>query len=550
MDSTEHDYVVVGGGSSGCVLAGELAADRDTRVLVLELGDRAEDHPETLAADGYKKAFINPRLMFERFTVPQPGCAEHRLFAGTGRVVGGSGAINAMVYTRGAAFDFAAWGVDGWRWDDLRPTFEAVERTLRVQRVGPTEFCEAAIAGAEEAGFRRKEDLNDGELAGFLGYEWMNLDVERNERRNGYVAFLRPRLQQGNVTLETGARARRVLFDDAHRAVGVEWDDAAGRHHVARARREVILCAGALETPRLLMLSGVGDAAQLRRHGIEVVADVPAVGENLHDHPNVQVFSLGKKESDSHWAQLYGFHRAHPGGPLAPGEADTCYVFYSARTSFREGMMRLLPGMVLPPSLYRRGWPVRAMRGGIAGLFRVPGVQSFVNRIWGVVVILGKPASRGSVRLASADPHDDALVDPAYFSVESDLETMVHGVKLARRIAASASLRAWGARELMPGPLAQSDEAIGRWVRKNAMTTYHFAGTCRMTTTGREREAVVDARLRVRGVSGLRVADASVVPWTPVSAMNAPSMLVGARAAALIAEEQAHAGGRAREAAR
>jgi choline dehydrogenase len=534
-----HDYVVVGGGSAGCVLAGELAgADPLARILVLELGDRAEDHPETLAADGYKKAFINPRLMFDRFTVPQRGCADHRLFAGTGRVVGGSGAVNAMVYTRGAAFDFAAWGVDGWRWDDVVPHFERIEKTLRVRRVGPTDFCEAAIAGAEEAGFRRKEDLNDGDLGGYLGYEWMNLDVERNERRNGYVAFLRPRLGQGNVRLETGARVRRVLFDERRRAIGVEYD-RDGRRHIARARREVVLCAGALETPRILLLSGVGDAAQLRRHGIDVVAEVPAVGENLHDHPNVQVFSLGKKESDSHWAQLYGFHRAHPDGPLAPGEADTCYVFYSARTSFREGMIRLVPGMVLPPSLYRLGWPVRAIRGGIETLFRVPGVQPFVNRIWGVVVILGKPASRGSVRLASANPDDDALVDPAYFSVESDLETMVHGVKLARRIAASRSLRAWGARELMPGPLARSDEAIATWIRKNAMTTYHFAGTCRMTTTGQERTAVVDRRLRVRGVSGLRVADASVVPWTPVSAMNAPSMLVGARAAAMLVEDRA-----------
>lgn len=509
-----YDYVVVGGGSAGCIAAAEIA-DRGHRVLLLEHGDRAEDNPETLRADGYKDAFINDRLMWERFTVPQPGLGGRRIYVGSGRGMGGSGSVNAMVYTRGAVEDFDEMG-DGWRWRDVVPHFEALEHKLGIHRRAPTAWTEACIAAAEEVGFRRKEDLNDGDLSGVLGYEWMSYRGE--ERRSAYVAFIQGR-ERDNLTVRTGAAARRVIFDGERRATGVVYRHD-GAERLATARREVVLCAGALETPRLLMLSGLGPGHELRRHGIEVLLDQPAIGDGLHDHPNVQLFFAGERTVDCQYPQLYGFH-----GPC-------CYVFYPARSSFREGMIKLLPGIALPERLYRMAPLPALMRRGIRAAFSSGALQRFVARMYGIVVILGKPKSRGSLRLASADPDDAALIDPGYFSDPADLSAMLDGVVRARRIATARPLAGWGNRELIPGRRANA----ARFIRQNAMTTYHYAGSCRF---GGE-PAPLTPTLSLRGVRGLRVADASAIPFTPISAMNAPSMLVGYRLAQFIAEGGGH----------
>lgn len=527
------DYVIIGGGSAGCILAAELSADPENRVLLLEAGDPVDRNPETLDAEGYKDTFVNPRLLFNRHSTAQVGCRGRSIFVGTGRGLGGSGSVNAMVYLRGSRADFDGWGVPGWGWDDVRPAFEAIEEVLDVHRRPPTDFTETAIYAAEQAGMRRGEDLNDGELRGRLGYEWMNYAGDR--RRSSYVAFLAPHLLRTNLVVETGARARRVIVSEG-RASGVEYELAGGTIHRVRAGREVILCAGALETPRLLLLSGIGPAAALDRHGLPVVHDLPGVGEGLRDHPNVTLFFRGDRAVDCHYPQLYGFDQVGRGIGLAPDQADTCFVFYPARSSLREAMIRLLPAMVLPPRLRDGRLTPSLLRGGVKAAFRSARVRRFVAQVYGITVILGRPQSRGSVRLASADPLAPALVDPGYLTDSEDLETMVRGVEYARRIAGAEPLRRWGSRELMPGRRCRSQRSIRAFVRKNAMTTYHFASSCRMGSDG---GAVVDERLRVRGVRGLRIADASVMPEIPVSALNAPSMMIAYRAAGFVREERA-----------
>jgi choline dehydrogenase len=296
--------------------------------------------------------------------------------------------------------------------------------------------------------------------------------------------------------------------------------------------REAVLCAGAVESAKLLLLSGVGPAAQLRRHGVEVALDRPAVGRNFQDHPNVALFYRGRREVDAKYPQLYGFHRAKVDSSLPPGQPDTCYVFYPAKSSLREMMMRMLPTLVLPAKLRERESLTGGIRGAISLTFERELVRRFVARLYGMIVILGKPRSRGSVELGGPRAEDPARIDPAYFSAPEDLDAMVEGVRLARRITGAPALRrGWGARELFPGRAVASQRLLEGFVRANAMTTYHFAGTCAL---GIDERSVVDPQLRVRGIAGLRVADASVIPVVPVSALNGPSMLVGYRAASIL----------------
>ena len=528
MHQSEFDTIVVGGGSSGCIVAARLASESDARVLLLEFGDRGEQHPETLIVDGYKDAFINDRVMWPKFTTPQPGCLNKSMFVGSGRGLGGSGAINAMVYLRSSVADFNDWAVPSWRWSEVVGDYEAMERVLDPHRREPTGFTEACIDAAEHAGFRRKADLNDGDLDNVLGYEWMN--YRGDQRRSSYVAFLQPALDRPNLRVETGTQVRRVLFDGDRKVQGVEYE----QHGVVRratAKREVVLCAGAVETTKLMLLSGIGPATQLRRHGIATVLDQPQVGENFQDHPNITLFYQGRREMDARYPQLYGFARANAQTDLRPGQPDTCYVFYPARSSLREMMMRILPTLVLPASLRERSPLPEGISRAVALAFRNQMMRRFVARLYGTVVILGKPKSRGTVKLGGPRASDPALIDPTYFKDPEDLQTLVEGVKLARRVTDAPALQSWGARELFPGRWASSSKLLEGFIRANAMTTYHFAGTCSM---GTDERSVVDEQLRVRGVEGLRIADASVMPAVPVSALNAPSMLIGYRAAGLL----------------
>ncbi len=525
------DYVVVGGGSAGCIAAAKLAEDPALKVLMLEAGPAAEDHPETLSADGYKYAFANDAVMWERFTVPQRHCGDQRVFAGTGSVLGGSGSVNGMVYTRGAVQDYAEWP-EGWRWDDVVPDFEQIEAVLRPRPRPPTRWAEACISAAVACGFERRENLNDGMLSNVVGYETMAYEGDR--RRSSYVGFIKDAPPRPNLVISPKSKLHRIVFDEHKRAVAVEYEKD-GVHVRADVDREVVLAAGALETPKLLMLSGIGPAQTLRACGIPCVHEAPSIGQNLHDHPNVPLFFVSRGHVDCQYPQLYSFYRTRPSADLPPGQSDTCYVFWPAPSAMKQAMQRMLPGKVLPPGLY--DGPLKsAIRGSLDIAFGVPGVSTIVDHLYGIVVILGKPKSRGSVRLGGADPRTPAVVDPNYFGDAGDMQTMVDGIRLARKLSKSGGLGAWRSQELMPGVWNQKDDALAKWVGGNAITTYHFAGTARMGTSA---SAPVDTRLRLKGVTGVRVADASAVPFTPVSAMNAPSMLVGLRAARFIREERA-----------
>lgn len=540
MQPTEqYDYVVVGGGSAGCIAAARLAEANIGSVLLLEAGDPAEHNPETLSADGFVQAFANDNVMLDRLSAAQPRCANRHVYVGTGTGMGGSGAVNGMVYTRGDKKDFDQWP-KGWRWKEVAPVFDRIEEILRVKPRAGSEFTVTCVDASVQAGLVRKDLLNDGDLCGHIGYQLMNYDG--NKRRNSYVSFLQDK-QLPNLRIITNARVQRILFDEKQTAVAVEFKSPGGIRKVG-IQQEIILCAGALETPKLLMLSGVGPKNQARQFNIPVVADVPSIGRNLQDHPNVCVFYRGKRVPDSFYPQVYGFDRMNPALPLAEKQADTCFVFYSAAASIQQSMQRMVPAILLKPGAYAKRGLRNAVKQLVNALFLVPFSKRFVSRVYGIVVILGKPLSRGELTLASPDPSEPARVNPGYFLNSADMDTMVEGVLRAQKIAAQGAFARWGNTALSAAARTQDRAAIRQWIKGAVMTTFHFAGTCRM---GTQPADPVDTRLRVKALANVRVADASVMPEIPVSALNAPSMMIGWRAADFIVAERSQTTAPARE---
>jgi choline dehydrogenase len=525
MSGKPYDFVVVGAGSAGCILAARLAQARIGTVLLLEAGQPATNHPEVLSAEGFKHAFANDALMHHRMTVAQAGAGQRHLYAGTGRVMGGSGSVNGMVYTRGDRRDYDNWPKD-WHWDDVSPAFAAVEAVIGVRPRPATVFAQAFIKAACEAGFRRKDGLNDGELGGFVGCNDMN--YAGDERRSSYRAWLHAGTPP-NLDIRTDAVAEQLVFDDGHKAIAVNYR-SNGQKLSVEVRREVILCAGALETPKLLMLSGVGPPDQLQATGIPLVQASAGIGQHLQDHPNVCLFYQARQKVDFNYPQVYGFDAARraPDDDSTP-PPDSCFVCYAAPASLKQSMLRMLPILALPGLLYRIA-PLRGLLRGLIHLaFALPPVRHFVGRLFGIVVILGKPASRGQVRLVSSNPAVAADINPAYYTDPRDRDTMLCAVGKARLIAQQPALA--GARPLSEGAKTFCRQRLWNWVSTATMTTFHFAGSCRM---GTDDASPVDTQLRVKGLANVRVADASVMPEIPVSALNAPSMMIGYRAADFI----------------
>jgi choline dehydrogenase len=521
-----YDYIIVGAGSAGCVLANRLSADPSRRVLLLEAGGR-DWHPFIHMPAGIAKLVGKKGVNWDYTTEPEPHLGNRRLWWPRGKVLGGSSSINAMCYIRGHRADYDEWaamGATGWDWDAVLPYFKRAEHNERGGDAfhgtgGPLNvddlrhhnpLSDVFLAASGEAGFAANDDFNGARQDGFGYYQVTQKDGARCSTAAGYLAPVRDR---PNLTVLTGALTRRVLLDGT-RAAGVEYLHR-GAVQRAEATREVILCGGALNSPQVLMLSGIGPADELRRHGIAVAVDAPEVGRNLHDHLDACTIHRCTRDvtydhtNDLAVAWEYYLHRrgigtsnvAESGGfvrsDLAPDERPDIQFHFVPAMLEDHGRQRL-PG---------HGYTLHACAL--------------------------RPLSRGRVALASADPaakvriHANYLGDPQGF----DLRVLIEAVRLSRRILQQPAFRDWQAGEIFPGEDARDDAALADFVRRKAETIYHPVGTCRM---GADARAVVDPQLRVNGVAALRVVDASVMPRLIGGNTNAPTVMIAERAGDLV----------------
>jgi choline dehydrogenase-like flavoprotein len=527
-----YDYIIVGAGSAGCLLANRLTADRRTRVLLLEAGGH-DDWIWLHIPIGYIFSIMSPRADWCYRTEPEPALAGRSIPYPRGKVVGGSSAINGMIYMRGAAADFDQWrqlGLPGWGWDDVLPYFKAHEDfcggadavhgaggELRVDppRVG-WPVLDAVRRAAIEAGIRPTPDFNRGEIEG-VGP--LHVNQRRGVRFQSAKAFLRPALARPNLTLETGVLAERIRLEGG-RAVGVEYS-SKGRRLAAGARAEVILAAGSIGSPQLLMLSGIGPGAHLSRHGIEVLADRPGVGSNLHDHLQVPLrFTVEGLTTLN--------ERYH-----SPVRRVLMAVEYAL---LRRGALTMAPSQL---GIFTRSSP-DAERADIAYVVvpytRTNTATQVPDREPGVTLSFYdcRPTSRGDVRLRSPDPAAPPAIRPNYLATGRDQAVAAGGIRVTRAIMRQPSMRRFNPREFSPGDTgADDDAALLAAAARVGNTVFHPVGTCKM---GRPTDpnAVVDERLRLVGIGGLRVIDASVMPEITSGNTNAPSMMIAEKGAAMI----------------
>lgn len=533
-----HDYVVVGGGTAGCVLANRLSADPGASVLLLEAGGK-DDYFWIDVPVGYLYTIGNPRTDWCYSIEPDPGLNGRTIGYARGRVLGGCSSINAMIYMRGQKSDYDHWaslGNRGWGWDDVLPVFRRSEDyqhgadechgaggELRVEeRRVSWEILDAWRDAAEECGIPKIAEFNRGDNFG-NAYFQMN---QRNGRRwSGTKAFLRPVMRRPNLTVRTDAQVRRVVVergDAGPRAAGVEL--LTGER--LPARREVILAAGAIGSPQILQLSGVGPGSLLRERGVEVVHDLPGVGENLHDHLQIRTIykvrntvTLNRRVNSLFGKAAMGLeYLLFKTGPLTmpPSQLGAFARSDPSRASAN------MEWHVQPLSLDKFGDP----------LHRFDAITPSVANL--------QPTSRGHVRIKDPDPRQAPAITLNYLSTDEDRRVAVAGLRFTRRIMAARALARFEPREWKPGPEVDGDEALARAAGDLGTTIFHPVGTCRM---GRDPLAVVDDRLAVRGVSGLRVIDASVMPRITSGNTNAPTVMIAEKGAEFVREDAAGGGG-------
>jgi len=529
------DYIIIGSGTAGATLAARLTEDSAARVLVLEGGGADRGFWLKLPV-GYYKSIYDSRVAHLYRGDPDPGIAGRRMDCPRGRVVGGSSSINGLIYIRGQHADFDDWaaqGADGWAFDDVLPHFRAFETydgapsqyrgthgplqvsDLRNDNLACSDWLEAARAH----GLPNNDDFNAEASHGVGSYQ---LTLRGRWRDSAATAFLHPALKRPNLTLQTGAHVTEILFDGP-RATGVQYV-SGGTTHKVHADCEVILCGGSVQSPQLLQLSGIGPADLLQSHGIKTRHDAPEVGENLQDHLQMRTIV----ELEDRGASLNDHIRnpislARMGlewllqsrGPLTVGAGQ---VGGAACTKYAEGGRPDLQLFVMPLSVDKPGTPLHRYSG-------------FTTSFWQC-----HPESRGSIHIANTDPFADPQIRTNYLATEKDQKVIVEGLRLVRELYNRPEFRHRWQREVVPGDQYQTDAEMLDAVRNMAGTVYHLVGTCRM---GSDAKAVVDPALRVNGVEGLRVVDASVMPKITSANTNAPTFMIAEKAAAMIRDDAA-----------
>jgi choline dehydrogenase len=530
-NSESFDYIIVGAGSAGCVLANRLTASGRHRVLLLEAGPSSM-HPWLHIPLGFGKLFSNRRFNWCYETEPQPECHNRKVIAPRGKVLGGSSSINGLIYIRGQAEDFNVWrqlGNIGWSFDDVLPYFRKAEDNERGSDQfhgtgGPlavSDLCdrhplaEAYVEAALQCGYPRNDDFN-GSIQEGAGYYQTTM---RNGVRSSTAAgYLKPARKRTNLKVVSEALATRILFD-GRRATAVQYLVGDDKYNV-RANAEVIVAGGAFNSPQLLQLSGLGPVSLLKSHGITVIADTPGVGDDLNDHISGRIMLRCKEPITLNDAvRTLGAKLTHGLHYLLTRRGYLAIPAVSAGCFFRAHPSSETPDSQCSISLFSAQ--------NIGGeLHPFPGVT-------GNCVLL-RPESRGYVRIKSADPREAPAINPNYLATLKDRETIVAGVAAMRRIFQAPALARHIAEEIEPGKQCNSDDELLDFIRRRGSTTYHPVGTCRM---GQDQKAVVDERLRVRGFAGLRVVDASIMPAVVSGNTNAAAIMIGEKGADMILEE-------------
>lgn len=528
-----YDYIIVGAGSAGCVLANRLTEDPAVKVLLLEAGSK-DTSPFIHMPAGVGQLIGGRAYNWGFDTAPEPHLNDRRLYWPRGKGLGGSSSINGMIYIRGHAQDYDRWrqlGNEGWSYEEVLPYFKrsmnqergedefhGVGGPLNVKDGGaPLETHRLFIEAGKQAGYPYNPDFNGAEQEGVGPYQLTKIGTQRCSAARGY---LDPVKHRSNLTIETEARLTRIVLD-GKRATGVEYN-RKGKVKQVTANREVLLCAGAVQSPQLLQLSGIGNEADLGDVGIECLHELPGVGRNLQDHLDVVVQYHVTDPSKSldgtikMWKLPFIFlqYLMFKGGPGTDNPLEA------------GGFVKSNPDMEVP-DLQLHFIPVFMLDHGRQ---RGPGPGMCMH------VCQLRPESRGTVTLASSDPFDDPVISANYLAEESDLKALTEGVRIARRIFQADAFKAFLGEEYEDSRGAETDDEIADFIRRTAETIYHPVGTCKM---GHDDMAVVDARLRVRGIEQLRVVDASVMPTLVGGNTNAPTIMVAEKAADMIKEDAA-----------
>ncbi|HTB36828.1 MAG TPA: choline dehydrogenase [Reyranella sp.] len=528
--SWPYDYIIIGAGSAGCAIANRLAEDLALRILIIEAGPPDSSFmlkmPAGFASLGEKSPY---NWRYE--TTPQKHCNDRRMYWPRGKTLGGSSSINAMLYVRGHASDYDHWrqlGNEGWSYDDVLPYFKKAENNERwsddfhgkdgplnvAEQVDPNKLNEAFLHAAGQVGYQRIDDFNGANQEG-VGY--YQVTQKERQRWSAASAYLRPAVERNrnNVHVISNALVERIILD-RDRAMGVRYKQKDGRDEVARCSREIILAGGAVNSPQLLMVSGIGPADHLKSVGIRPLHDLPGVGGNLQDHLDAALLQFCKTrdtyDTANKLVSLYQYWKDKKGPGTSPIAESGGFLSTRPGLSAPDIQLHFLPVLVVDH-----------------------GRTKMKKNGYSLHICTLRPESKGTIRLQSSDPGVHPLIDANYLAERRDLDTLIEGVKIGREIFSGTAFDPYRADEFQPGAAMKTDAEIEQWIRSHCETIYHPVGTCKMGPAN-DPMAVVDHRCRVHGLVGLRVVDASVMPTLVGGNTNAPTIMIAERVAAFMQE--------------